>query len=78
MRWRGALLVEAAGEGPALGLEGELHARLVPTWFDVMMWAVLVSEPRIARALWSRVDQVCCRVSTPGPLGYSLPYICSC
>ena len=56
MRWHGALVAEEGGDEPAEGLVGE-RARLVPVWFDLMMWAVLVAEPQIARALWHRVEQ---------------------
>ena len=30
---------------------------LMPTWIDLMMWAVVVGEDRLARLLWRKTDQ---------------------
>ena len=37
--------------------EALLPSGLRPEWLDLMMWAVLVGEPEIARHLWTKVTQ---------------------
>ena len=62
-RWHAALAAEARAHAAALshprrtgrgaGIE---EARLAPAWLDLLLWAVIAGERRIALALWRRVE----------------------
>ena len=59
---RKALSARKALKSKVIGSFGAKKSRspggdLVPTWLDLMMWAVLIGEDRLARLLWRKTDE---------------------